>query len=144
MQVLKTLTKDVGPLYIIDEVLDDPLGPYFGLASSDLTTIKPNYDAMIKTGHLKVNDPSSAGIITYQVNLQLLGNYSFRFLPSHINLCITLCITRSRCSFAWSRFKEEKCNGRRYRESRHHCKENKGRCFQFQSIPWISTRPSLQ
>jgi hypothetical protein len=45
----------------MQEKEDEPGCPYFGFISQDLTTIKPNYEVMIKTGHLKVNDVSAAG-----------------------------------------------------------------------------------
>lgn len=35
---------------------DSLQGPMFGLYSMELTSIKPNYEAMIKQGQLKVTD----------------------------------------------------------------------------------------
>jgi hypothetical protein len=43
-------------VFTIEEKVDEPGMPYFGLMLPDLTTIKPNYESMIKTGHLKVNE----------------------------------------------------------------------------------------
>ncbi|XP_029044148.2 set1/Ash2 histone methyltransferase complex subunit ASH2 [Osmia bicornis bicornis] len=50
----RALLKDVGSLFTIDESALD--GQLFGLTCSDLQTIKPNYEAMIKGGHLKVTE----------------------------------------------------------------------------------------
>lgn len=41
------------------------LGPMFGLYNIELTSIKPNYEAMIKQGQLKVTD---MGIATSKYN----------------------------------------------------------------------------
>lgn len=54
MQIHRALLKDVGSLFTIDESALD--GQLFGLTCSDLQTIKPNYEAMIKGGHLKVTE----------------------------------------------------------------------------------------
>lgn len=48
------LLKDVGSLFTLEETLDG--GQLFGLISTDLLQIKPNYEAMIKGGHLKVTE----------------------------------------------------------------------------------------
>lgn len=48
------MLKDVGTLFTIDENSSD--GQLFGLICSDLQMIKPNYEAMIKGGHLKVTE----------------------------------------------------------------------------------------
>lgn len=45
--------KDVGSIFTIDESTD---GQLFGLIIPDLLAIKPNYEAMIKQGHLKVTE----------------------------------------------------------------------------------------
>ncbi|XP_033298538.1 set1/Ash2 histone methyltransferase complex subunit ASH2 isoform X1 [Bombus bifarius] len=50
----RALLKDVGTLFTIDENSSD--GQLFGLICSDLQMIKPNYEAMIKGGHLKVTE----------------------------------------------------------------------------------------
>lgn len=59
---MRTLQKDVGTTYVMEEVEEEPGCPYFGLTSTDLTTIKPNYEVMIKLGHLKVNDLTNSGL----------------------------------------------------------------------------------
>lgn len=63
----RALLKDVGTLFTVDESSTD--GQLFGLLSADLMLIKPNYEAMIKGGHLKVTEmgvqhvvPLSGGI----------------------------------------------------------------------------------
>jgi len=43
----------------MEEKADEPGHPYFGLISLDLTSIKPNYEVMIKTGHLKIAEPGA-------------------------------------------------------------------------------------
>lgn len=50
----RALLKDVGTLFTMDE--NSTEGQLFGLASPDLVLIKPNYEAMIKGGHLKVTE----------------------------------------------------------------------------------------
>ncbi|PNF32762.1 Set1/Ash2 histone methyltransferase complex subunit ASH2 [Cryptotermes secundus] len=52
----RALTKDVGTLFICEEDSSDGGQPLFGLLAADLTHIKPNYEAMIRGGHLKVTD----------------------------------------------------------------------------------------
>lgn len=49
----RALTKDIGTLFVCEEGSSDPL---FGLMAPELTQIKPNYEAMIRGGHLKVTD----------------------------------------------------------------------------------------
>jgi len=46
-------------------------GQLFGLASSELTSIKPNYEAMIKNGHLRATEMGIQHVGTYP----LLLNY---------------------------------------------------------------------
>lgn len=46
--------KDVGSLFTVEENNTD--GQLFGLQVPDLTLMKPNYEAMIKGGHLKVTE----------------------------------------------------------------------------------------
>lgn len=58
-QVTKTLMKDAGVVYSCQEIPDDPFSPYFGLVSDDLTQIRPNYEAMIEAGQLKITDQRS-------------------------------------------------------------------------------------
>lgn len=59
LQVTKTLMKEAGIVYTTTEVPDDENSPYFGLLSDDLSLIRPNYEAMIKAGQLKVTDQRS-------------------------------------------------------------------------------------
>lgn len=54
LQIHRALLKDVGTLFTIEE--SGPDGQLFGLVCSDLLMIKPNYEAMIKGGHLKVTE----------------------------------------------------------------------------------------
>lgn len=52
--VHKALIKDIHVLFIFEE---NPInGQMYGLINTDLTQIKPNYEAMIKGGTLKVTD----------------------------------------------------------------------------------------
>lgn len=52
--VYKALQKDIHTLFISEE---NPIeGQMFGLFCSDLTQIKPNYEAMIKGGTLRITD----------------------------------------------------------------------------------------
>lgn len=52
--VHKALVKDIHVLFVFE---DDPInGQMYGLMNTDLTQIKPNYEAMIKGGTLKVTD----------------------------------------------------------------------------------------
>lgn len=64
--VYKALQKDMHTLFIMDENSMD--GQIFGLLSTDLTQIKPNYEAMIKGGTLRITD----------MGIQH-GNLKFRF-----------------------------------------------------------------
>lgn len=48
------MLKDVGTLFTMDENNTD--GQLFGLTTPDLVLIKPNYEAMIKGGHLKITE----------------------------------------------------------------------------------------
>ncbi|XP_033215489.1 set1/Ash2 histone methyltransferase complex subunit ASH2 isoform X2 [Belonocnema kinseyi] len=50
----KALLKDVGTLFTMDENNTD--GQLFGLSTPDLVLIKPNYEAMIKGGQLKITE----------------------------------------------------------------------------------------
>ncbi|XP_069680550.1 set1/Ash2 histone methyltransferase complex subunit ASH2 [Periplaneta americana] len=52
----RALTKDVGTLFACEETAGDGNQPLFGLLAPELTQIKPNYEAMIRGGHLKVTD----------------------------------------------------------------------------------------
>ncbi|XP_030761930.1 set1/Ash2 histone methyltransferase complex subunit ASH2 [Sitophilus oryzae] len=51
--VTKTLIKDIRVIFVYE---DSPEGHMYGLINTDLTHIKPNYDAMIKGGTLKVTE----------------------------------------------------------------------------------------
>lgn len=52
--VQRALIKDIQVLFTYEE--DPNQGPMFGLFNMELTNIKPNYEAMIKQGQLKVTD----------------------------------------------------------------------------------------
>ncbi len=57
--------KEAGTVYTTTEVPDDENSPYFGLLSDDLSLIRPNYEAMIKAGQLKVTDQRSNFLLVY-------------------------------------------------------------------------------
>ncbi|KAL4706785.1 hypothetical protein ACJJTC_018166 [Scirpophaga incertulas] len=58
--VQRALFKDIQVMFTYE---DDPnLGQMFGLFNTELTSIKPNYEAMIKQGQLKVTDMGIATI----------------------------------------------------------------------------------
>lgn len=52
--VQRALVKDIHVLFIYEDSSSD--GQMYGLLNSDLTQIKPNYEAMIRGGSLKVTD----------------------------------------------------------------------------------------
>jgi Set1/Ash2 histone methyltransferase complex subunit ASH2 len=52
--VQRTLVKDIHTLFTYEESVEH--GQMYGLINVDLTQIKPNYDAMIKSGTLKITD----------------------------------------------------------------------------------------
>lgn len=52
--VYRTLVKEIHILFVFEENSVD--GQMYGLLCSDLTQIKPNYEAMIKGGTLRVTD----------------------------------------------------------------------------------------
>ncbi|KAH9643237.1 hypothetical protein HF086_012899 [Spodoptera exigua] len=58
--VQRALIKDIQVLFTYEE--DANQGPMFGLYNMELTAIKPNYEAMIKQGQLKVTDMGIATI----------------------------------------------------------------------------------
>ncbi|XP_061710931.1 set1/Ash2 histone methyltransferase complex subunit ASH2 isoform X1 [Cydia pomonella] len=58
--VQRALIKDIQVLFTYEE--DSTHGPMFGLYNMELTSIKPNYEAMIKQGQLKVTDMGIATI----------------------------------------------------------------------------------
>ncbi|CAG9559593.1 unnamed protein product [Danaus chrysippus] len=58
--VQRALIKDIQVLFIYEE--DPTQGPMFGLFNMELTNIKPNYEAMIKQGQLKVTDMGIATV----------------------------------------------------------------------------------
>ncbi|ENN81900.1 hypothetical protein YQE_01718, partial [Dendroctonus ponderosae] len=51
--VTKTLIKDIHVLFVFEDKGD---GQMYGLMNTELTHIKPNYEAMIKGGTLKVTE----------------------------------------------------------------------------------------
>lgn len=50
----RALIKDVGSLFTVDE--NNTEGQLFGLISRDLSVVKPNYEAMIKGGQIKITE----------------------------------------------------------------------------------------
>ncbi|RVE50483.1 hypothetical protein evm_004908 [Chilo suppressalis] len=58
--VQRALIKDIQVLFTYEE--DPSVGPMFGLFNMELTSIKPNYEAMIKQGQLKVTDMGIATV----------------------------------------------------------------------------------
>lgn len=50
--------KDINTLFTYEESAED--GQMFGLVSTDLTQIKPNYEAMVKGGVLRFTDDGYA------------------------------------------------------------------------------------
>ncbi|XP_049783196.1 set1/Ash2 histone methyltransferase complex subunit ASH2 isoform X2 [Schistocerca cancellata] len=54
--IQRALTKDVGSLFTCEESSDDGNDLLYGLLGLELTNIKPNYEAMIRGGHLKITD----------------------------------------------------------------------------------------
>lgn len=52
--IQRALVKDIHVLFSFEEGLEN--GPMFGLINNDLLEIKPNYDAMIKGGSLKITE----------------------------------------------------------------------------------------
>lgn len=71
--VTKTLIKDIHILFVFE---DSPDGQFYGLTNTDLTHVRPNYDAMIKGGTLKVTDMGiqhAAGIKSRNTKRKFLG-----------------------------------------------------------------------
>lgn len=69
--VQRALIKDIQILFTYEE--DPVLGQMFGLYNTELTAIKPNYEAMIKQGQLKVTDMGIAtGKLHYHKFIGLL------------------------------------------------------------------------
>lgn len=52
--VQRALVKDINILFVFEDSLTE--GHLYGLMNQNLTAIKPNYEAMIKGGMLKVTD----------------------------------------------------------------------------------------
>ncbi|KAK7865162.1 hypothetical protein R5R35_002221 [Gryllus longicercus] len=52
----RALMKDVGTLFLSEEAAGENTLTLYGLLNPELTHIKPNYEAMIRGGHLKVTD----------------------------------------------------------------------------------------
>lgn len=85
-QIHRALLKDVGTLFTIDENSSD--GQLFGLICSDLQMIKPNYEAMIKGGHLKVTEMGVQHVGKF--NYQLWVIYQKIYIPKNIAVLINL------------------------------------------------------
>lgn len=73
--------KDIGTLFTIDENNTD--GQLFGLTTPDLVLIKPNYEAMIKGGQIKITEMGVQHIGTF--NLKSINTVKFIII-----FCITL------------------------------------------------------
>lgn len=58
LTVQRTLVKDIHTTFSYEETADK--GQMYGLISLDLTQIKPNYDAMVKGGTLRISDDGYA------------------------------------------------------------------------------------
>lgn len=71
--VQRALIKDIQVLFTYEE--DASHGPMFGLYNLELTAIKPNYEAMIKQGQLKVTD---MGIATSKLNIYFCTHFCFK------------------------------------------------------------------
>lgn len=72
----RALIKDIQILFSYEE--DSAHGSMFGLYKIDLTSIKPNYEAMIKQGQLKVTD---MGIATVPLAGNVKGRQGKRRIP---------------------------------------------------------------
>ncbi|VEN39220.1 unnamed protein product [Callosobruchus maculatus] len=76
--VTKALIKDIHILFVFEDHPTD--GHMYGLINSDLTHIKPNYEAMIKGGTLKVTDmgiqhvPVSGGVKSRNAKRKFFGD----------------------------------------------------------------------
>nr|CAH7765623.1 unnamed protein product [Callosobruchus chinensis] len=76
--VTKALIKDIHILFVFEDHPSD--GHMYGLINSDLTHIKPNYEAMIKGGTLKVTDmgiqhvPVSGGVKSRNAKRKFFGD----------------------------------------------------------------------
>ncbi|XP_015127858.1 set1/Ash2 histone methyltransferase complex subunit ASH2 [Diachasma alloeum] len=73
----RALLKDVGTLFTMDENNTD--GQLFGLTTPDLVLIKPNYEAMIKGGHLKITEMGVQHVVPLGSGLR--GRNAKRKLP---------------------------------------------------------------
>lgn len=56
--VQRALVKDINAIFSYEETVEK--GQMYGLLSGDLTQIKPNYEAMVKGGALKITDDGYA------------------------------------------------------------------------------------
>ncbi|GLG95479.1 Set1/Ash2 histone methyltransferase complex subunit ASH2 [Gryllus bimaculatus] len=56
LKIHRALMKDVGTLFLCEEAAGENTLTLYGLLNPELTHIKPNYEAMIRGGHLKVTD----------------------------------------------------------------------------------------
>lgn len=80
--VQRALHKDSQTTFVIEESSVD--GPMFGLVMSDLYQIKPNYDAMVKGGTLRLSEDGLAqGTSTY-----IISNFSLMNLHSTQSLTL--------------------------------------------------------
>ncbi|XP_018314411.1 set1/Ash2 histone methyltransferase complex subunit ASH2 isoform X1 [Mycetomoellerius zeteki] len=73
----RALLKDIGTLFTMDETSSE--GQLFGLASSELTSIKPNYEQMIKNGHLRATEMGIQHVVPLSGGLR--GRNAKRKLP---------------------------------------------------------------
>lgn len=56
--VQRALVKDINVIFSYEETVEK--GQMYGLLSADLTQIKPNYEAMVKGGALRITDDGYA------------------------------------------------------------------------------------
>ncbi|XP_056635271.1 set1/Ash2 histone methyltransferase complex subunit ASH2 [Diorhabda sublineata] len=76
--VTKALIKDIHILFVFEDSLS---GHMYGLMNSDLTQLRPNYEAMIKGGMLKVTDmgiqhvPVSGGVKSRNTKRKFPGDF---------------------------------------------------------------------
>lgn len=77
--VHRALVKDIHILFIFEESMTD--GQMYGLLCNDLTQIRPNYEAMIKGGMLRVTDMGiQHGIYIYDYSV-FIWNLLLCMLP---------------------------------------------------------------
>nr|CAD7399030.1 unnamed protein product [Timema cristinae] len=78
MTVHRALLKDIDTLFTCEELPVDNIHPMYGLLASNLMQIKPNYEAMIRGGHLKVTD---MGIQHVPMSSSVKGRSTKRRVP---------------------------------------------------------------